>query len=249
MLPIAIRTVLLLTILGWSFGTTTAFAGEAVKYGRDTGYLAKPQKGNGPFPAVIVIHEWWGLNNWTKAQVDHLGELGFIALAVDLYSGKTLKRKQKAAAKKMLRQLSLKKSLGTFYAAKRYLQNMPEASGNIGVVGWGMGGGIALEAGLRFADLKAAIIVYGSLTKDASRVADLEVPILGIFGREDNAVGQKEVAEFRKILQEKAKPHKIKIYPKVAHAFMNKSSKHSYDPTSTTLAWREIDAFLKENLR
>lgn len=212
------------------------------------GYLARPRGGPRPLPAVLLIHEWWGLNDNIRAMARRFAEAGYVALAVDLYEGETAERPKRARSlmqQAMARPDRLERNLEqAFY----YLDVMPSTR-RIGSVGWCFGGGWSLRTALMFPrELDAGVIYYGELVTDPERLATLEVPILGLFGSEDSVVPIDTVREFGQTLTELEKPHAIEIYTGAGHAFANPSGEH-YERDTAARAWARTMRFLNRHLR
>ncbi|MEF8833353.1 MAG: dienelactone hydrolase family protein [Halofilum sp. (in: g-proteobacteria)] len=213
-----------------------------------SGYLARPRTGSGHFPAVLLIHEWWGLNDNIRAMARRFADAGYIALAVDLYEGETAKRPKRARSlmeRAMERTDRLERNIEqAFY----YLDVMPSTD-RVGSVGWCFGGGWSLRTALLFPkELDAGVIYYGQLETDPDRLAPLEVPILGLFGSEDSVVPAETVREFGQVLTELEKPHEIHIYEGAGHAFANPSGEN-YEPDTAARAWARTTAFLNRYLK
>lgn len=213
-----------------------------------SGYLARPRTGSGPFPAVVLIHEWWGLNDNIRAMARRFADAGYVALAVDLYEGETAERPKRARSlmeQAMERTDRLERNIEqAFY----YLDVMPSTD-RIGAVGWCFGGGWSLRTALMFPEeLDASVIYYGELETDPDRLKPLEVPILGLFGGEDNVVPAERAREFGRVLTELEKPHEIHIYQGAGHAFANPSGEN-YEPGTAARAWARTTAFLNRYLK
>lgn len=213
-----------------------------------SGYLARPRTGSGPFPAVVLIHEWWGLNDNIRAMARRFADAGYVALAVDLYEGETAKRPKRARSlmeQAMERTDRLERNIEqAFY----YLDVMPSTD-RIGSVGWCFGGGWSLRTALMFPEeLDASVIYYGELETDPDRLATLDVPILGLFGSEDSVVPTDMVREFGQVLTELEKPHEIHVYEGAGHAFANPSGEN-YESATAARAWAETTAFLNRYLK
>lgn len=213
-----------------------------------SGYLARPRTGSGPFPAVVLIHEWWGLNDNIRAMARRFADAGYVALAVDLYEGETAQRPNRARTlmeQAMARTDRLERNIEqAFY----YLDVMPSTA-RIGSVGWCFGGGWSLRTALMFPEeLGASVIYYGQLETDAERLAPLDVPILGLFGSEDSVVPTEQVREFGQVLTQLEKPHEIHVYEGAGHAFANPSGEN-YEPDTAARAWAETTAFLNRYLK
>jgi carboxymethylenebutenolidase len=216
--------------------------------GNDTvrGYLAMPE-GEGPFPALIVIHEWWGLNDRIKDDADSFADNGYAALAVDLYNGKTASNPKEAS--QLAGSVSPNKAVPNLIDAFNYIKNLPEVdSERIGSIGWCFGGGYSLQAALNIPGLSACIVAYGRLAESPDEIKKISCPVLGIFAEKDPNITPAKVKNFEKILNDEGKENKIIIYPNVSHAFMNPDNKNVYDDSTANKAWDEIYSFLDKNL-
>lgn len=211
-----------------------------------SGYLARP-KGEGPFPAIVVIHEWWGLVDWIKENARQFAERGYVALAVDLYRGKIADTPE--LAHELSRGLPNDRALRDLKAAVSYLRQQKFVNSNrIGVIGWCMGGGYALQLALN-EDVTACVVCYGRLVTNAEELKTLKGAILGIFGDQDRGIPLEVVRAFEKALQAVGVPYVIRVYEGVGHAFMNPNNKRGYNEPVAQKAWREIFAFLDKHLK
>jgi len=218
------------------------------KSGNDTvqAYLALPE-GDGPFPGLIVIHEWWGLTDWIKENADSFADDGYAALAIDLYRGKSTSNPKEAA--ELSGNLPKERAITDLKAAYNYLQNLPGVdSEKIGSIGWCMGGGYSLQATLNIPDLSACIIAYGRLTDDINEVKKINCPVLGIFAENDPNITPEKVHAFENLLKDEGKENHIIIYPNVSHAFMNPNNRKGYNDSTANEAWNQIYTFLDDNL-
>ena len=162
------------------FAATSAFAteGKPVSYksGDDTvqGILYTPV-GKGPFPAMVVIHEYWGLNDWVKEQASKLSDEGYVALAVDLYRGKVATTPH--MAHEIMRGVPEDRAKRDLHAAVEFLKSHPNVKKDrIGSIGWCMGGGYALDVALQEPDLAATVINYGLLATDPETLKKINAP-------------------------------------------------------------------------
>ena len=158
--------------------------GKSVSYksGDETvqGVLYTPA-GKGPFPALVVIHEWWGLNDWVKDQASKLADQGYVTLAVDLYRGKVAKTPDEAH--EIMRGVPEDRAKRDLHAAVEFLKSQSNVKKDrIGSIGWCMGGGYALDVALQEPDLAATVINYGHLATDPEALKKINAPILGLFG-------------------------------------------------------------------
>jgi carboxymethylenebutenolidase len=231
---------------------TTVTAAENVKFkssvGEANGYLVTPAKDTGKHPAIIVIQEWWGLNDWVKQQTLRFADLGYVALAVDLYRGKVAATQEEAH--ELMRGLPEDRAMADLEAGFRYLAARKDVDARrIAVIGWCMGGGYALMLATNEPRLAAGVVNYGHLMTDPKTIAKIKVPLLGNFGAEDRGIPADDVREFEASLKKAGKSADFKVYPGAGHAFMNPNNKSGYVADATADAWKRIDDFLAERLR
>jgi carboxymethylenebutenolidase len=220
---------------------------EMVTIGTAKCYLARPA-GDKAGPALILIHEWWGLNEWVKKQADRFAEQGYTALAVDLYRGEVAKDADHAH--ELMRGLADDRAVTDLKAAFDWLASSPHTKGHkIGVIGWCMGGGFSLDLGLAEPKIAATVVNYGHLMADPAAVKPLSSPLLGNFGEKDQGIPPKDVEAFEKALKAAGKSSDIKIYPGCGHAFMNPNNTTGYNKAAAEDAWKRIDAFLAKALK
>jgi carboxymethylenebutenolidase len=226
---------------------------QAVRYatvdGREVqGYFARPKLVAGPLPGVIVIHEWWGLNDNIRSMTERLAGEGYAALAVDLYEGQVADDPDRARQLASASRNRVPAIQDNLRQARDYLAREVEAP-KIGSIGWCFGGGWSLATAELLGDrIDAAVIYYGRLTSDPQRLLRVEAPILGIFGSEDRAISVESVREFEAALQKRGQPVEIHIYEGADHAFANPSGTR-YDAEAAADAWRKTRTFLREHLR
>lgn len=210
-------------------------------------YLALPN-GNGPFPAVILIHEWWGLNDWVKQNADDFSTRGYAALAVDLYRGAVAADRDEAH--ELSRGLPSDRAVRDLKSAMEYLKSREDIQGDsIGVVGWCMGGGYSLQAAMEVDGLDACVIAYGRVATEASKLESVEAPILGIFGEADRGIPVDTVREFETAAKEAGVDIQLEIYPGAGHAFMNQNNERGYNAEAARDAWTKIFQFFQKHLR
>lgn len=245
------RYVLLLTLL--LLFTFTAFAadGKSVSYksGDETvhGMLYAPA-GNGPFPALVVIHEWWGLNDWVKDQASKLADQGYVTLAIDLYRGKVAATPE--VAHEIMRGVPDDRAARDLHSGVEFLQSQTNVNkSRLGVIGWCMGGGYALNAALNEPELRAAVINYGHLATNPAQLAKTNAAILGIFGGKDRGIPVDDVNKFADLLKKAGKKVEIKIYSDAGHAFENPNNKEGYRADDAADAWKRTVAFLATELK
>ncbi len=200
-----------------------------------------------PYPAILVIHEWWGLNEGVRAMANRLAGLGYIVLAVDLFGGETAATP--AEARKLMLDVVENPDVATenIRQAYEFLRDTAGAP-RIASLGWCFGGGWSLNAALLFPnELNAAVIYYGQVTDNEANLRRLNVPILGIFGNEDKAIPVESVKSFEKALMNLEKNYDIEIYPGVGHAFANPTGTN-YNAEAAGKAWEKTVAFLDSHL-
>ena len=217
---------------------------QVVNYFDDTqGFLAKPT-GQGEFPGIVMIHEWWGLNDNIKEMAEKLASHGYVVLAVDLYNGDV------ATTSDQARQLitSFDKDVGIQnmnYAAS-YIQENHNVE-KLGSIGWCFGGGQSLNLALNNQDMDATVIYYGSLVTEQESLSSISWPVLGIFAGLDQGIPVESVNGFESSLDDLSIPNEIHIYPEVDHAFANPSGER-YAPDESKDAWQKTLKFLESNL-
>jgi carboxymethylenebutenolidase len=206
-------------------------------------YLAKPE-GAGPSPAVIVIQEWWGLDEHIKDVAERYAREGYVALAPDLYHGKVTKDPNEAG--KLMGALNREDAVKDLLGAVAHLRGMKEVRGDrIGVTGFCMGGSYALLLPCRTKDVRAAAPYYGEIPDEAT-LKNLASPILYVYGDADFWITKDEVKRLEAALKKLNKPGEVKTYQGAPHAFFNDTRKDVYRPTEAQDAWRRtLDLFAK----
>ena len=244
------KLVLFALILSLSIGAFAATAKNvSYKSGNETvNAVQYTPSGNGPFPALVVIHEWWGLNDWVKEQAQKLADQGYVTLAIDLYRGHVASTPEEAH--ELMRGVPEDRANRDLSAAFDYLASQPDVKkSKVGVIGWCMGGGYALDLALSQPKLAAAVINYGHLATDDTSLSKINAPILGIFGGQDRGIPPDSVNAFDQQLKKLGKKVEVKIYPDAGHAFENPNNKSGYRAQDAQDAWNRTVAFLKANLQ
>ncbi|PYX83841.1 MAG: dienelactone hydrolase family protein [Acidobacteria bacterium] len=244
------KLALILLMLACAYSCFAARGNSAsYKSGNETvqGMLYTPT-GQGPFPAIIVIHEWWGLNDWVKEQASKLSDQGYVALAVDLYRGKVASTPDEAH--ELMRGVPQDRAIGDLRAAFDFLKSQKNVKGDrIGAIGWCMGGGYSLDVSLEESALAGDVIHYGHLAVDASRLKKINAPILGIFGGKDRGIPVEDVKKFEQTMKQLGKQIEIMVYPDAGHAFENPNNKDGYRPEDAADAWKRTVSFLERTLK
>jgi len=223
--------------------------GEMVQFpfdgGNTSGYLATPKQRSGP--GLIVIQEWWGLVDHIKDVCDRFADEGFVALAPDMYHGKTTKSPDEAGKLMMaLRIDQAEKDLG---AAVQYLLTLDSTtSKKLGVIGFCMGGALALYTATKNQNIGACIVFYGIHPNVKPDLPNLHAPVLGIFGEKDHSVPPDAVHELERKIRDQGKQIEVKIYPDADHAFFNDTRPEVYKAEAAADAWKRSIAFLREHL-
>jgi len=242
----------LLLILTFLFAISSfAATGKSVSYksGDETvqGMLYTPS-GKGPFPGIIVIHEWWGLNDWVKEQASKLADQGYEALAVDLYRGKVATTPDEAH--ELMRGVPEDRATRDLHAAFEFLKSQSNVKKDrIASIGWCMGGGYSLDVALQEPTLTAAVINYGHLAVDTDSLKKINASILGLFGGQDRGIPVDDVKKFEQTLKQLGKKVEIVIYPKAGHAFENPNNKDGYRADDAADAWKRTTKFLADTLK
>jgi carboxymethylenebutenolidase len=212
------------------------------------GFLAEPE-GKGPFPAIVVIQEWWGLTDWIKDNAKKLAEHGYVCLAPDLYRGKVAT--EPAVAGQLMKGMPQDRALRDLKGALDALAaNEKVDKQRIGSIGWCMGGGLSLQLALHDKRIKACAMCYGRVVTDADKLKSLNGPVLGVFGAEDRGIPPAAVRKFEAALKEAGKKvERIHIYPNAGHGFMRGGGNRAYNAEAAKEAWGEIDKFFAKALK
>lgn len=204
--------------------------------------------GKGPFPAIVVIHEWWGLNDWVKEQASKISDEGYVTLAIDLYRGKVATTPDEAH--EIMRGVPEDRAKRDLHAAVEFLKSQPNVQADrLGAIGWCMGGGYALDIALQEPTLKADVINYGHLATDPQSIAQINASILGLFGAQDRGIQVEDVKKFEQTLKQQGKKVEIVIYPDAGHGFENPNNKDGYRAADTADAWQRTVKFFAATLK
>src|SRR5215470_13424106 len=204
--------------------------------------------GSGPFPGTVVVHAWWGLNDWVKEQASKLADQGYVALALDLYRGKVADNPN--TAHELMRNVPEDRASRDLHAAVAYLKSLPNVKKDrIASIGWCMGGGYSLNVALEEPTLTAAVINYGHLATDPAEIKKINAAILGNFGGKDQGIPPDDVKKFEAEFKKQGKQADIKIYPDAGHAFENPNNKSGYRADDAADAWQRTVKFLNETLK
>jgi carboxymethylenebutenolidase len=207
------------------------------------GFMAMPSE-KGTYPGLLVLQEWWGMNEHIKDITKRLANEGFAALAVDMYDGKVTKDPEEA--KGLMMAMDKAAALEKLYGAVRYLRNDPQVS-NVGVIGFCMGGYWSLSLACSNRDVKAAVPFYGSIPPEAL-LSQLRSPILYFYGEKDHHISASEINRLENFIKSTGRRGEVVRYPDSDHAFFNDTRKEVYNPTDAADAWTRSLAFLKKTL-
>jgi carboxymethylenebutenolidase len=232
-------------MLAESRGQYSVTAESVVYFDNYTGYLAVPDSYDQNIPGIVMIHEWWGLNDNIKQTAEDLASHGYVVLAVNLFGKDEATTSDEA--RQQVSSYDPEMGLTNMNAAVDYLKANYGVQ-NIGSIGWCFGGGQSLNLAIANSNMDATVIYYGSITSDKDRLASISWPVLGIFAGLDTGIPVESVQEFDKALDDLGIQNEIHIYPDVNHAFANPSGDR-YAPEETKDAWQKTITFLHETLQ
>lgn len=233
---------------------------QEVDYGPAQGYLAEPERpdsvldarGLDPeaaaLPGLVVVHEWWGLNDNVEAMARRLAGEGYRVLAVDLYRGQTADTPEAARELMELAMQDREELVRNLGFAREYLQTTYDTP-EVGVMGWCFGGGMTLRAAVALPqDFDAGVIYYGPVA-DVTReeLEEIDMPLLALFGAEDGSIPVESVRQFESTLEELGKDAEVHVYEGAGHAFANPTG-NNYVAEAAREAWDETTAFLRQTL-
>jgi carboxymethylenebutenolidase len=196
-----------------------------------------------PAPALVLIHEWWGLNDEIKTMAAEFAKEGYVALAADLYAGSVATSPQEAQA--LMQSVDSEKATDTLVSWVEWLRANPAVNGKVATVGWCFGGGWAINAATA-TPVDATVIYYGRLPQSADEVKTVSGPVLGHFGEKDKFINREMVTGFEKAMKEAGKPLTVHWY-EADHGFANPTGAR-YDKQDAQVAWERTRAFLKDAL-
>lgn len=240
----------------------STYAGQTVDYKVDgktyKGYLATPKKLQETTPGVLVVHEWWGLNDYARKRADMLADLGYIAFAVDMYgNGKTADHPKDAGAFSGQVKSNMAAAEKRFKAAMDILKKQKNVNKEkIAAIGYCFGGGVVLEMARRGVDLDAVVSFHGSLTTDnPAKKGEIKADVAVFTGAADPMVPEESVKNFEKEMKAAGVDYKLVNYPGVVHAFTNPTATKlgkkfeipiAYDEKADKDSWRQMKDFLKK---
>ena len=232
---------------GWFDAMTNQTVEFPANGGTAPGYLSMPD-GDGPFPGVVVIQEYWGLNDHIRDLADRFAGEGFASLAPDLYHGEVAQEPDDA--RKLAMHLDRAQAAKDIQGAVDYLLAQPQVEPKqAGVVGFCMGGTLALVMSYRGRNVGAVVVFYGGGPNPSDEeIAAVSAPVLGIYGSEDKGIPEEKVRDLEARLQASNKPSEFHIYEGAGHAFMN-NERPAYNPDAAHDAWGRTLRWLRQHLQ
>lgn len=216
---------------------------EITYFENATGFLARPTEDRA-YPGVILIHEWWGLNDNIKEMARALASQGYVVLAVDLYASQAATTPD--GARQLVTTFDSQKGIINIKSATEFLKS--QGAQKIATVGWCFGGTQSMNYALSGNKLDATVIYYGQPVTDEAQLSKISWPVLGIFGELDSGIPVEKVNDFRSSLNNLGIQNEIFIYPGIGHAFANPSGAN-YAPNETKDAWQKTVSFLDKHLK
>jgi carboxymethylenebutenolidase len=220
-------------------------------YGADSstvGYIVAPE-GEGPFPAVLLIHEWNGLVDRVRQVADAFADEGYVALAADMYSGRIGTSREENMALMQEAQSDPDLVTANLDAAVRYLRSRPDVTGRVAAMGWCFGGGVALSFALGGESHEGTAIFYGRLIEDPDVLASIDHPVYGTFAEMDGGIPPEQVNRFAEALRTAGVDNDIHVYDDVNHGFwlwVDRDPETAAGPAAD--AWMRLKAYLKRVL-
>lgn len=222
--------------------TTTPISVKMPSGGEVKGVIAMPAQT--PAPTVLLVHEWWGLNDQIKSVAAEFAKQGYIAVAIDLYNGQVAT--DAAGARKLMGAVDEKMATAQIKAVADWMRSHKDSTGKVGTVGWCFGGGWSLNCSLA-TPVDATVIYYGNVKKSADSLASLKGPVLGHFANKDKWINKAMVEGFEAELKSAGKTDITVHWYEADHAFANPSSSR-YDQEDAALAWQRTLDFYKKHL-
>ena len=211
-----------------------------------SGFLARPP-GEGPFPAVVVIQEWWGLNAHIKDIAGRFAKEGFVAFAPDLYHGEVTSEPDEA--QKLMMQTDMPRASQELVKATEFLSQQPYVNGRgIGSVGFCMGGGLALTLATETSLIKAAAPFYGVNPQPIDKLQNLQGPVLAIYAEHDDFASAAVREALQSAMEQFGKQLEVQVYPGTEHAFFNDTRREVYRETAANDAWKRVLALFRAEL-
>lgn len=233
-------------------GNGGALEGEAIHYldgdSETTGYLAVPE-GEGPFPALVIIHEWNGLVDRVRELADDFAAEGYVTLAADLYGGEVGSSSEENIALMNAATADMRSVVANLNSAVTFLRARSDVTGRVGAMGWCFGGGIALSFGLDGDNHEATAIFYGRLVEDPAVLAGMDHEVYGTFARLDTGILPEQVDAFEAALRSVGVENDLHVYDDVNHGFWLRIDQDMDARAEAGLdAWTRLKAYLERTL-
>lgn len=211
-----------------------------------SGYLARPTT-DGPWPAVIVIQEWWGLDPQTKSVADRVAGLGYLAFAPDLYHGEVAELGDREKASMLAGKYAgeAPEELVLVYNA---IHDHPDCNGRVGCMGFCWGGRMSLALATKSPVDVVCTFYGGGMQNLFDELGHLRAPVLGLYGDQDQSIPPGTIEEFDRLLDRQAVEHEIVVYPNSGHAFFRDLDPTVYKPDAARDAWERTRKFLAAHL-
>ena len=241
------RNILLVLMMGLNITWSQMISYHSDSTGEIMGYLSKP-KTNTALPGIILIHEWWGLNQDIKNKADEFAKKGYVALAVDLYQGKSTASPKKARNLAGRVRNNMNEAFENLESALDFLKSLDNVNKNkLASVGWCFGGGWSYQVAKNNLDVKASIIYYGRFNPEDD-LSIMRANILGHFAEKDRGIKIDNVKEFQVKLNTLNGEHEIYIYPNTMHGFASRPNDNNsaFDKAASDEAWRRTIVFLEK---
>ena len=211
------------------------------------GHFVFPEDMIDPLPAIILIHEWWGLTDEVRALADRYAGEGYIVLAVDLFAGRTATTAPDARALMLEAIENPEFSSQNLRQACEWVLSTTGAT-QVATVGYGFGGGWSLNAAIELPDdVDAAVVFYGQVTDDESALTTLNAPILAMFGGDDGSIPREDIDGFQAALDSLGKSYEVEVYPTGKGGFASPGSRN-FNSRLESITWERLTAFLRHHL-
>ncbi|MBI4201981.1 MAG: dienelactone hydrolase family protein [Chloroflexi bacterium] len=213
--------------------------------GTAQGYLAWPNR-RGPAPGIVLIQEWWGLDDHIKDVARRFAAQGYAVLAPDLYHGQVTT--EPSEAMKLTQSMDRDRAMKELKGAVLFLKEQPFSTGKVGTIGYCMGGGLSLAAACANREVDACVVYYGGSPSPIDQVRNLNGPFLGIYAERDTRITG-AVPALREALAQAGKTFETHVYQGADHAFFNDTRSEIYNPAASQDAWQKTLAFFATNLK
>ena len=223
---------------------TTTTLEYAVNGGTTPGYISRPQR-EGRYPGIVLIQEWWGVDDHIKDVTDRFAGEGYVTLAPDLFHGVVTSEPDEAM--KLTQAMDMDRAVKELNGAVAYLKGQPFTSGKVGTIGYCLGGGLSILTACRNPDLNACVVYYGGSPDPIDQVQSIACPVLGNYAELDEGVNA-TLDSLKAAMERYGKSFEMHMYQGAHHGFFNDSNPSVYSPEAAPQAWERTLAFFKANL-